>query len=193
MRKILILICMLFLLEPLKVTAQTPGNNGPGSCAPPVHPKLVTDMTPHDTDDPAIWIHPLDYRKSLILGTDKNKDGGLYVFDLKGRIIKGKTVLHLQRPNNVDVEYGLRLAGENIDIAVVTERLTHRLRVFRLPDMTPVDGGGLEVFQGETGEEQRALMGISLYRRPKDGAVFAVVGRKKRPFGKLSLAVFAAR
>jgi len=157
--------------------------NSPCDCLSPIHPKLVTDMTPNDTDDPAIWIHPTDYEKSLILGTDKDKDGGLYVYDLKGRIIKEKTVRPLQRPNNVDVEYDLNLAGETFDIAVVTERLTHKLRVFRLPEMTPVDGGGLEVFQGESGEDQRAVMGISLFRRPADGAIFAIVSRKNGPSG----------
>lgn len=154
-----------------------------GDCKSLVHPKLVTDMTPYDTDDPAIWIHPSDTRKSLVLGTDKNKDGGLYAFDMKGHIIKEKTVRPLKRPNNVDVEYGLKLAGNVVDIAVVTERLTHCLRVFSLPDMYPLDDGGLEVFKGETGEDHRALMGISLYKRPEDGQVFAIVGRKNGQSG----------
>jgi 3-phytase len=148
-----------------------------------IHPKLVTEKLPHDTDDPAIWINPNDIKKSLILGTDKNRDGGLYVFDLNGNILKDKIVSPLKRPNNVDVEYGLLLKEEPVDIAVVTERLTHKLRVFRLPDMAPVDNGGIEVFEGQTGINERDLMGISLYRRQKDGAVFAIVGRKTGPSG----------
>ena len=36
-------------------------------------------------DDPAIWVHPGDPARSLILGTDK-KDG-LNVYDLDGRLL----------------------------------------------------------------------------------------------------------
>jgi 3-phytase len=148
-----------------------------------VNPKIITDTVPYDTDDPAIWINSTDIKKSLILGTDKNRDGGLYVFDLDGHIIPDKTVRPLERPNNVDVEYGLKLAGKPVDIAAVTERLSHKLRIFSLPDMVSVDGGGIEVFEGESGPEERDLMGISLYKRPADGAIFAIVGRKTGPSG----------
>jgi 3-phytase len=141
-------------------------------------PIVVTDTVRWDTDDPAIWINPNDPLKSLIIGTDKDSDGALYVFDLDGKVIEEKTVRNLKRPNNVDVEYGLMLNGKPVDIAVATEREANKIRVFRLPEMTPIDNGGIDVF---TGEAQRAPMGISLYKRAKDGAVFAIVGRKSGP------------
>lgn len=146
-----------------------------------VKPLYVTDTTRHDTDDPAIWIHPTDPAKSLILGTDKDEDGALYVFDLKGKIQPEKCVSGLKRPNNVDVEYGLVLGGDTVDIAVTGERFTHKIRIYQLPDMTPIDNGGIPVFEGETGEEYRDLMGISLYKRAADGRIFAIVGRKNGP------------
>ncbi len=146
-----------------------------------VQPVIVTEAVPADSDDPAIWVHPDDPARSLIVGNDKSDPGGLYVFDLKGRVLPGKTVSGLRRPNNVDIEYGLLLGGEPVDIVVTTERHEHRLRIFSLPDMTPVDRGGLEVFAGETGQEYRAPMGIALYRRPSDGVIFAIVGRKNGP------------
>jgi 3-phytase len=85
----------------------------------------------------------------------------------------------------VDVEYGLTAGGRRTDIAVVTERLQRRLRVFRIaPDGSGLQeissGTGLPVFAGEAGE-RGAPMGIALYRRPRDGAVFAIVGRKEGP------------
>lgn len=144
-------------------------------------PAVVTQTTRHDTDDPAIWIHPDDPSKSLIIGTDKDADGALYVYNLDGEIQEEKVRRDLKRPNNVDVEYGLLLNGKPVDIAVATERLTSKLRIFSLPDMTPVDGGGIEVFEGETGEEFRDLMGIALYKRASDNTVFAIVGRKNGP------------
>ncbi len=143
-----------------------------------IQPLITTEATAHDTDDPAIWIHPTDRSKSLIIGTDKDLDGALYVFDLAGKIIAEKTVRNLQRPNNVDVEYGLILKGVATDIAVATERMTNKLRLFSLPDMQPVDNGGIEVFEGQI---LRAPMGIALYKRPADGIMFAIVSRKEGP------------
>ena len=53
-------------------------------------PVLITEQAQHDTDDPAIWIHPTDPAQSLIIGTDKNEDGALYVYNLQGKIIEEK-------------------------------------------------------------------------------------------------------
>lgn len=145
-----------------------------------IRPVIVTDTVRHDSDDPAIWINPADPAASLVLGTDKDQDGALYVFDLQGKVITDKVVRNLQRPNNVDVEYELSLQGKQVDIAVVTERFTHKLRIFSLPDMKPIDAGGLEVFAGETAAEYRDLMGISLYKDPA-GKIYAIVGRKTGP------------
>jgi 3-phytase len=141
-------------------------------------PKVVTEKVKHDTDDPAIWIHPTDPEKSLIIGTDKEEDGALYVFNLDGKIDQQKTVHGLKRPNNVDVEYGLLLNGKTTDIAVTTERLESRIRIFSLPEMQPVDNGGIAVFAGDS---LRAPMGVSLYKRPSDGNIYAIVGRKEGP------------
>jgi 3-phytase len=143
-------------------------------------PVVVTEQTPVDSDDPAIWINPEDPAKSLVLGTDKG--GAVVVFDLDGKIIPEKTVTGLQRMNNIDVEYGFTLGGETIDIAVATERPASALRVFRLPDMTAIDSGGIAVFEGEAGDSALP-MGIALYKRPADGTIFAIVSRKTGPSG----------
>lgn len=145
-----------------------------------VKPLYVTEPVQFDTDDPAIWINPADSSQSLIIGTDKDENGGLYVFDLKGKIIKSKTVKGLKRPNNVDVAYGLILGGRRTDIVVTAERMTHKLRIFSLPDMQPIDNGGIPVFEGETGTMQRDLMGIAMYTSPQ-GQVYAIAGRKTGP------------
>lgn len=147
---------------------------------PAVQPVVVTEPVAIDSDDPAIWIHPADPMQSLVIGTDKG--GSLYVFNLEGRIIPEKTFSTGGRFNNVDVEYGLTLGGETIDIAVATDRPVNLLRVFRLPEMTPVDNGGIPVFDGEEGDA-RLPMGIALYKRPADGAIFAIVSRKTGPSG----------
>ena len=144
---------------------------------PVVQPKIVTEKVHHDSDDPAIWIDRKDPSRSLVLGTDKDADGALFAFGLDGKVLPELTIRGLLRPNNVDVAYGVMLGGKKIDIAVVTERYAHRLRIFSLPDMRPVDGGGINVFEGERARE---VMGVALYTRPSDGAVFAIVSRSSQ-------------
>ena len=48
--------------------------------------------------------------------------------------------------------------------------------------MAPIDNGGIEAFEGEQPELRRP-MGIALYKRPTDGAIFAIVSRKTGPSG----------
>ena len=143
-----------------------------------VKPIVVTQALPHDTDDPAIWINPQDATKSIIIGTDKDTDGGLYAFDLNGKILKKS--IPLKRPNNVDIAYGFILNGKKVDIAVTTERENNKIRVFSLPDLEPIDNGGILVFEGELESDP---MGISLYTRASDNRIFAIVGRKSGPSG----------
>lgn len=159
----------------------TLGCSGPRIHEDAVKPIVVTQSVKYDTDDPAIWVNSEDASKSLIIGTDKNEDGALYVFDLEGKIVEDKVVRGLKRPNNVDLEHDFVLGNDTIDIAVTGERLTHNLRVFSVPDMKSIDGGGIPMFVGETEAEYRDLMGVALYKRPSDGAVFVIMGRKAGP------------
>jgi 3-phytase len=148
-----------------------------------IRPVVMTDPVSHDPDDPAIWVNPADPGRSLIIGTNKvpAPDGALVVFGLDGKT--RQTIAGLDRPNNVDVEYNMDMPGGPIDIAVTTERLKRQLRIYRVTaeGLTEISsGGGVPVFEGQQGEEA-APMGIALYRRPRDGAVFALVGRKTGP------------
>ncbi|MEM6264264.1 MAG: phytase [Bacteroidota bacterium] len=146
-----------------------------------IAPKIITDTLPNDTDDPAIWVHSTDPEQSLILGTDKDSLGGIYAFNLKGRIIPEKTIYPVGRPNNIDIEYGLQLGDSSTDIAVYTERFAEKIRVISLPDMKLIDGGGIPVFEGEEPAEFRAPMGISLYKDSQAKDVYAIVSRKNGP------------
>jgi len=139
-------------------------------------PRVITAPVANDSDDPAIWINRNDPAKSLVIGTDKASDGSLYVFDLQGKIVK--RVTGLRRPNNVDIVQGIILGGHCVDLAMTTEREAGRLRAFRLPDMEPMDAGDLVVFEGDP---ERSPMGIALYPRHSDGALFAIVGGKGGP------------
>jgi 3-phytase len=149
-----------------------------------VEPVRSTASLPRDADDPAIWINRTDPSRSLIFGTMKvgSPDGALAVFGLDGalrQLLKGPN-----RPNNVDVEYGLSLGGTPTDIAVLTERQGHRLRAYAIApdgsDVRDISSGTMPILSGALGSEA-GPMGIGLYRRPKDGAIFAIVSPKAGP------------
>lgn len=146
-----------------------------------IRPAVITEKVFGDSDDPAIWINYSDPANSWVLGTDKdNRNGGIYVYDLSGKINRKKSILGLKRINNIDILQGVNLGNRILDIAVATERGTHEIRVLELPAMKMIDNGGIEVFEGEA---ERDPMGIALYKRPTDGAVFAIVSRKTGPSG----------
>lgn len=149
---------------------------------PEITPDVISEKTLHDTDDPAIWINPKDKAQSIVFGTDKDTDGAIYAFDLNGKIIESKTIRGLKRPNNVDIRQGFKVNDSvTVDIMAFTERERKQIRFFSVPDMRPLDNGGFPVFKDETNPEMRQPMGISLYKSPQDGALYAIVGRKDGP------------
>jgi 3-phytase len=159
-------------------TVLEPAADGaPGS---PITPVVVTEPVAGDSDDPAIWLDSDDAAQSLILGTDKG--GAIYTFNLQGEVIPDKVISGLSRMNNIDVEYDMVLGDGESDIGVATDRDANLLRAYRLPDLTPIDNGGFEAFEGEPAERRRP-MGLALYKRPSDGAMFAIVSRKTGPSG----------
>ncbi|RYG37164.1 phytase [bacterium] len=146
--------------------------------APLVSPSFSTTMVPHDADDPAVWIDRTNPAHSLIVGTDKEeKEGGVYVWNLEGRLVQ--KIEKVDRPNNVDVEYGFSTPMGARDLVVATERGTQRLRTFFM------EGGQLRDVTGDTpmvtaGKAENGMpMGIGLWKR-KDG-VYAIVSPKSGP------------
>lgn len=152
------------------------------SSLPAIDPTVVTESTLNDTDDPAIWINPNDASKSIVFGTDKKTNGAIYAFNLDGKIMEDETIRNIERPNNVDIEYGFQINDSTTtDILVFTEREKQQIRMFSVPDMQALDKGGFPVFEDEELIENRLPMGISLYKSPKDSVVYAIVGRKSGP------------
>ena len=134
--------------------------------------EIATDPVGQDADDPAFWQHPRDFGKSLIIATNKASaaaGGALVVLGMDGKV--RQRLSGLDRPNNVDAKG---------DIAVVTERLAGAVRVYDISENGLQPRFTFRVFEGETGARQ-APMGIALYRRLRDGALFAIVGRKSGP------------
>lgn len=151
---------------------------------PLVEASLSTAPVRTDPDDPAIWIHPNQSELSLLIVTDKvARTGGIFVFDLNGRILQH--IENLDRPNNVDLEYGFQFNRTlSLDVVVVTERAQKRVRIYginldqrRLYELT---GPNTAVFTDSTGDASLP-MGVGLYKRPSDGKIYAVISRKSGP------------
>ncbi len=90
------------------------------------------------TDDVAVWLHPQDPARSLIVGVSKTKpkagnQAGLGLYNLNGEQI---LYLHHDRLNNVDLKYNFAFADQQIDIAVASNRDKKALSVFQLSDKT---------------------------------------------------------
>jgi 3-phytase len=163
-------------------STKPPPSPSPLSRALEIEAEYGTAQLSNDPDDPAIWVHPDDASRILILGTMKvaAPAGAVVVFGMDGQI--RQVISGIDRPNNIDVEYGMRLGGRTADVAVATERLSRQLRVFRIDPSggTLVDLGGIPVLEGQAGETG-APMGLGLYRRGRDGAIFAIVAPKEGP------------
>jgi myo-inositol-hexaphosphate 3-phosphohydrolase len=99
------------------------------------------NQEPGDADDPAIYVHPTDAAKSLVIGT--LKDGGLSVYDLNGKVTQ--TISPGEpgdvRYNNVDLVYSFNL-GIKVSIwrSLLTEKMTRWLfsRLIRQPVNLPM-------------------------------------------------------
>jgi 3-phytase len=116
-----------------------PGSLDPRSPAAPTARTVQADVetTPVDTygdaaDDPAIWVHPVDPAKSLVIGT--NKKLGLDVYDLAGQRVQQ---LPDGRMNNVDLRPGFRLGGREVSLVVASNRTDKTIAVYIVdPDTT---------------------------------------------------------
>ena len=103
--------------------------DGPtASSAKPVFATVETEPVPSSfdaADDPAIWIHPTDPSRSLIIGTDKKH--GLDVYDLAGKRVQS---LPDGKMNNVDLRYEFPLDGAKVAVVAATNRTDQSLALY---------------------------------------------------------------
>jgi 3-phytase len=82
-------------------------------------------------DDPAIWVHPRDASKSVVIATDKNL--GLYVYDLEGKLLQTLTD---GRMNNVDVRDGFVVDGRPRTLVAASNRTDKSIALYWLDPAT---------------------------------------------------------
>jgi 3-phytase len=100
----------------------------PASSAKSVFAAVETEpvMSAWDAaDDPAIWIHPTDPSRSLVIGTNKKR--GLDVYNLVGKRVQS---LPDGRMNNVDLRYEFKLDGAEVAIVAATNRTDQSLALY---------------------------------------------------------------
>jgi myo-inositol-hexaphosphate 3-phosphohydrolase len=115
-------------------------------------------------DDPAVWVHPTEPSRSLVIGNDKG--GGLETYDLDGTLVQ-RLAFGTQFWGNVDVRQDVVVNGIDHDLVGVVQQ---GVRFYNVdPDtrlLSPVTEGGAPI--GVNGE------GFCLYRSPVSQKVYGI-------------------
>jgi 3-phytase len=124
------------------------------------------DSSGDAADDPVIWVHPTDPLMSLVIGTDKDK--GLIVYDLEGRLLQS---LPDGRINNVDLRDGFMLGGGSVTVVAASNRSNDSIVLYLLNSATrQLTSAGPAVPTG-LGDSD----GLCMYKSAVTGAYFVFI------------------
>lgn len=164
--------------QALNLSAGTPRDPrvAPESDMAVVRPTMET--TPVETDgdsadDPAIWVDRNDPSRSLIIGTQKQS--GLYVYDLQGRVVQ---FLADGRMNNVDVRDGFQLGGQTVSLVAASNRTNDGISLYR------VDGAARRLIEVADGVQPTGMLdpyGLCMYRSGQTGRTYVFVTDSEGP------------
>ena len=141
-----------------------------------VHPTVET--TPVETDgdsadDPAIWTDRANPSRSMIIGTQKQS--GLYVYDLQGRVLQ---FLPDGRMNNVDLRDNFALGGRNVSLVTASNRTNDGISIYR------VDGAARQLVNVADGIQPTGFVdpyGLCMYRSAQSGRTYVFVTDSNGP------------
>jgi 3-phytase len=164
------------------IHAANAGNlEAPSSPAGTPAPAAVVEVSAHietapvpnagdAADDPAIWVHPSEPSKSLIIGSDKL--GGIGVYDMSGRQLQ---YVPAGKINNVDLRKGFKLGGREVAIVAGSNRTDDTIALYA------VDGaaGTLENVAARAIPTVAGTYGACLYRSPVTGKFYYFTTSKK--------------
>jgi 3-phytase len=134
---------------------------------------LETENVDIDPDDPAIWINPADPSQSRVIGTDK--DVGLVVFDLDGRIVQR---LPDGRLNNVDIRQDVTLGGETLTLVTASRRDDDTIVFYTVDASGELTKASPFKFPGAPRTIEDDIYGIGLYHDAEAGRLFVVASFK---------------
>ena len=159
--KLFLLCTFLSLLLPIQLLAQD------------FSVKATVETTPvsHSgdaADDMAVWVHPNDPSKSVIIGTDKL--GGLNVYEQNGSLLQ---YIAIGRINNVDIRYGMMIGKEPTDIVTGTKREDDSIVVYKINHTTRK----LENIAARTIKVgMTKIYGHTMYKSKSSGKIYAISG-----------------
>jgi 3-phytase len=123
-------------------------------------------------DDPCIWIHPTDPSLSTIIATYKQEEGGLFVYDLDGKILQ---YVKYERMNNVDLRYNFPLGDENVALVTSGNRVKNSLSIFKVnPETRLLE----DVSAGDLVLQLSGVYGSCMYKSRKTGSTYVFVNDK---------------
>ncbi|WP_411098420.1 phytase [Streptomyces sp. x-45] len=180
------------------VAAVPPAGASAPAAPPAVVPRAETAALFDDdeggnanADDPAIWRNSADPDASLVIATAK--EGGLRVYDLDARQVQSVPAPAAPgeddapgRFNNVDLVHGMPLGSGAADLAVVSDRGSDKLRVYRVDGDRPgapltdvTDTSTPWIFSGSQDEvnEESTAYGLATYTDPATGTSYALVSQ----------------
>lgn len=118
-------------------------------------------------DDPAIWAHPTDPARSLVVATDKK--AGLYLYDMQGKVVQ---FLPDGKMNNVDLREGFDLGGQKIVLVSASNRTDKSIALYRL------DTEARQLVNIADGVQPTGLddpYGLCMYRSARTGGTYVFI------------------
>jgi 3-phytase len=162
----------------LNLSAGTPRDPrvAPESSIAIVHASVET--TPVETDgdsadDPAIWVDRANPARSIIIGTQKQS--GLYVYDLQGRVLQ---FLPDGRMNNVDLRDNFTLGSQSVSLVTASNRTDDGISIYR------VDGAARRLVNVADGLQPTGFVdpyGLCMYRSAQSGRTYVFVTDSNGP------------
>lgn len=134
---------------------------------------LETENVDIDPDDPAIWINRADPAQSRVIGTDK--DVGLVVFDLDGKIVQR---LPDGRLNNVDIRQDVMLGGESLTLVTASRRNDDTIVFYTVDATGTLTQASPFSFPGAPRKIEDDIYGIGLYHDGAAARLFVIASYK---------------
>lgn len=140
-----------------------------------VYPNAETmpvDRFDDSMDDIAVWIHPNSPEKSVIIGTEKEEGGGLWVYNLRGEAL---SVKRDGSTNNVDLRQGNMFGLNQTQLIAASNRKDNGLALYQL---NPKDWQ-LTLVSERVIPSRIKVYGICMYHDLRKGEVYAFLTGKE--------------
>ena len=144
-----------------------------------VAPRLQTAPSLQDAaNDVAIWVHPAEPQRSLVLGAGGT--AGLEIFGLDGAALQRVPDPHVEF---VEVRYGVPIDGRAVDLVLAVDVSRAKLHFFTVDPASRQ----LASLPGKAVELGAEVTGLCSYRSPVTGKTYALVSTDDGDLDQLEL------